>query len=112
MVVVFNDVDFCLRVKEIGVWNVYCVEVELYYYELVSRGLDYVFEKVVRFNREFSYFKVKWGSYIEYDFVYSLNFIFKCENFFVKEKDELVFWWSYIIYILYWKVLENGINYE
>lgn len=48
--VVFNDVDFCLKVKSLGVQNVYCVEVEFFYYELVSRGLDILFEKVVCFN--------------------------------------------------------------
>lgn len=91
LAVAFNDVDFCLRVKETGVRNVYCAEAELYHHESVSRGLDHAPEKAARFNRELSYLKAKWGSYIEHDPAYSPNLTLKRENFSVKEKDELVF---------------------
>ena len=34
----FNDIDFCLRALEKGLFNVYLPHVELYHYESVSRG--------------------------------------------------------------------------
>ena len=34
----FNDIDFCLRATEQGLFNVYLPHVELYHYESVSRG--------------------------------------------------------------------------
>ena len=38
--VAFNDVGFCLRVKEAGHYNVYSPFAELYHHESVSRGPD------------------------------------------------------------------------
>lgn len=50
LAVAFNDVDFCLRVRELGYSNLYCAEAELYHHESVSRGLDVTPEKAARFN--------------------------------------------------------------
>lgn len=88
LTVAFNDVDFCLRVKEKGVRNVYCAEAELYHHESVSRGLDHAPEKAARFNRELAYLKDKWSSYIEHDPAYSPNLTLRRENFSVKTKEE------------------------
>ena len=88
LTVAFNDVDFCLRVKETGVRNVYCAEAELYHHESVSRGLDHAPEKAARFNRELAYLKSKWSKYIEHDPAYSCNLTLKRENFSVKTKEE------------------------
>ena len=88
LTVAFNDVDFCLRVKETGVRNVYCAEAELYHHESVSRGLDHAPEKAARFNRELAYLKSKWSKYIEHDPAYSPNLTLERENFSVKTKEE------------------------
>ena len=88
LTVAFNDVDFCLRVKETGVRNVYCAEAELYHHESVSRGLDHAPEKAARFNKELAYLKTKWSNYIEHDPAYSPNLTLKRENFSVKTKEE------------------------
>ena len=88
LAVAFNDVDFCLRVKETGVRNVYCGEAELYHHESVSRGLDHAPEKAARFNRELTYLKNTWGQYIEHDPAYNPNLTLKRENFSVKTKEE------------------------
>lgn len=87
--VAFNDVDFCLRVKELGVNNVYCSDAELYHHESVSRGLDLTKEKAARFNRELSYLQSTWKHYIECDPAYSPNLTLKRENFSIKTKEEL-----------------------
>ena len=88
LTVAFNDVDFCLRVKETGVRNVYCAEAELYHHESVSRGLDHAPEKAARFNRELDYLRTQWHKYIENDPAYSPNLTRLRENFSVKTKQE------------------------
>ncbi len=88
LTVAFNDVDFCLKVQETGVRNVYCAEAELYHHESVSRGTDHAPEKAARFNRELQYLKAKWGKYIEHDPAYSPNLTLMRENFSVKTKEE------------------------
>ena len=88
LTVAFNDVDFCLRVKELGVRNIYCAEAELYHHESVSRGLDHAPAKAARFNRELEYLKVQWKNYIEHDPAYSPNLTLLRENFSIKAKEE------------------------
>ena len=88
LAVAFNDVDFCLRVMELGVRNVYCAEAELYHHESVSRGLDHAPEKAARFKKELSYLQSKWGKYISNDPAYSPNLTLRRENFSTKPKEE------------------------
>ncbi len=90
LTVAFNDVDFCLRVKELGLRNVFCAEAELYHHESVSRGLDHAPKKAARFNKELEYLKSNWCKYITHDPAYSPNLTLKRENFSIKTKDELV----------------------
>ncbi|WP_420933994.1 glycosyltransferase family 2 protein [Alteromonas sp. A081] len=89
LAVAFNDVDFCLRVEELGVRNVYCAEAELFHHESVSRGLDISQEKAERFNKELTYLKNKWSKTIKNDPAYSPNLTLKRENFSVRIKKEI-----------------------
>ena len=50
--VAFNDVDFCLKVREAGYLNLYTPFAELYHYESISRGEEDNPEKIARFNSE------------------------------------------------------------
>jgi GT2 family glycosyltransferase len=88
LTVAFNDVDFCLRVKALGVNNIYCAEAELYHHESISRGLDIAPEKAARFNKELAYLQTNWASVIENDPAYSPNLTLKRENFAIKVKEE------------------------
>ncbi|AYA63010.1 glycosyltransferase family 2 protein [Alteromonas sp. RKMC-009] len=88
LAVAFNDVDFCLRVRETGVRNVFCAEAELYHHESVSRGLDVAPEKAARFNRELEYLRSQWHAYISHDPAYSPNLTLKRENFSIKRREE------------------------
>ncbi len=58
--VAFNDVDFCLQVRETGKLVVYNPYAELYHYESKSRGLEDTPEKIRRFNGEIARFKKAW----------------------------------------------------
>lgn len=61
--VAFNDVDFCLKVREIGKLVVYTPEAELYHYESVSRGYEDSPEKKLRFYREIALLNYRWVNY-------------------------------------------------
>ncbi|MBT3136460.1 glycosyltransferase family 2 protein [Alteromonas sp. ALT199] len=87
--VAFNDVDFCLKVKGLGVNNVYCAEAELFHHESVSRGLDISPEKAARFNRELNYLQTTWSDFIANDPAYSPNLTLKRENFSIRSAVEL-----------------------
>ncbi|MDC8832995.1 glycosyltransferase family 2 protein [Alteromonas gilva] len=88
LTVAFNDVDFCLRVRELGLRNLYCAEVEHYHHESVSRGLDVSKEKMARFNAELDYLKQHWAHVIENDPAYNPNLTLRRENFAVKDEKE------------------------
>ena len=65
LAVAFNDVDFCLRVKEAGYQNLYSPFAELYHHESVSRGPDTDPIKAKRFEKEALYMKNKWKTFID-----------------------------------------------
>lgn len=58
--VAFNDVDFCLRVRQKGYLVVYDPYVELYHYESKSRGSEDSAEKVRRFQEEIEFMRCRW----------------------------------------------------
>lgn len=55
--IAFNDIDFCLRLREKGYLNVFNPKCELYHYESLSRGYEDTDEKVERFEQECAYLK-------------------------------------------------------
>ena len=61
--VAFNDVDFCLKLREINDLIVYTPEVELYHYESISRGVENNTEKQIRFHKEVAYMNYRWAKY-------------------------------------------------
>ncbi len=60
LTVAFNDVDFCLRVREAGYLVVYDPYVQLYHYESKSRGKEDTKDKVRRFQTEIEYIRSRW----------------------------------------------------
>ena len=73
LAVAFNDIDFCLRVREKGhriLWTPYAT---LYHYESVSRGNDMDPDKIDRFKREIAYMNERWNDIIANDPNYNLN---------------------------------------
>lgn len=58
--VAFNDIDFCMKIREKGYLIVYNPYAELYHYESKSRGLEDTKEKIERFNGEIARFAQKW----------------------------------------------------
>ncbi|WP_235939015.1 glycosyltransferase family 2 protein [Schauerella aestuarii] len=73
LAVAFNDVDFCLRVREAGYRNVYAAFAELYHHESATRGSDLTPEKQLRFQSECAYMKERWGDALTNDPAYNPN---------------------------------------
>jgi len=63
--VAFNDVDFCLRIREKGYLNVYTPYCEAYHYESISRGSDDQPEKAARARAEIEYMQEKYSEFLK-----------------------------------------------
>ena len=61
----FNDVDFCLRVREAGYRIVYDADVELYHYESKSRGVDATKEQTERAMKELKLLQTRHRGFME-----------------------------------------------
>lgn len=71
--IAFNDVDFCLRVREAGLRVVWTPYAELFHHESLSRGPEDTPEKLARFAREIRYMDRRWGALLKNDPFYSPN---------------------------------------
>ena len=82
--VAFNDVDFCLRIRDKGYLIVYTPYAELYHYESKSRGYEDTPEKQERFQREIALMKTRWDGLLENDPYYNPNMTLKIGGFTIK----------------------------
>ena len=81
LTVAFNDVDFCLKVREAGYRNLWTPYAELFHHESVSRGHEDSPEKVKRFQSEIHHMKEKWGDKLLWDPYYNENLTREREDF-------------------------------
>lgn len=72
----YNDVDFCLKVRELGLFNVYLPYVELYHYESISRGDSFKDEvSIKRHIEEVHYLKSRWENIVSNDPFFNPNLL-------------------------------------
>ena len=72
--VAFNDVDFCLKIREQGKLIVYNPYVQFIHYESKSRGFEDTIEKQKRFQGEIERFKKRWKKILkDGDPYYNIN---------------------------------------
>ncbi len=79
--VAFNDIDLCLKVREVGYNNLYTPYAKLYHHESASRGLDDTPQKRQRFQSEATFMKEKWGEKLLNDPAYNPNLSLENEDF-------------------------------
>jgi GT2 family glycosyltransferase len=84
LAVAFNDVDFCLRIRERGFRNVYLPHVELYHYESKSRGYENTPEKMDRFLREQRVMQERWQTGDLPDPYYNPNLSLESEDYAIR----------------------------
>jgi len=83
--IAFNDVDFCLKLREKGYYNLYTPYVELYHYESVSVGTPEAKTRdTTEFNKETQMMYEKWNGLLLNDPFYNENLTLKSEDFAIK----------------------------
>jgi len=88
----FNDVDFCLRLQEKGLFNVWTPQAILYHHESKSRGYEIGQEKQHRLSLECAYMQWRWGRLLQRDPVYNINFCLR-KDFTLARPPRRVFPW-------------------
>ncbi|HIJ37820.1 MAG TPA: glycosyltransferase family 2 protein [Rhodospirillaceae bacterium] len=73
LAVAFNDVDFCLRIREKGYRIIWTPFAELYHLESASRGSDLTAEQLARCRREEQFMRDRWGQALLRDPFYNPN---------------------------------------
>ena len=79
--VAFNDIDFCLRLREAGYRNVWTPFAELYHHESASRGSEDTDEKKRRFAAEVELMQQRWGDALLGDPAYNPNLSLSSRGF-------------------------------
>lgn len=87
LAVAFNDVDFCLRVRDAGYRNLWTPYAQAYHHESVSRGADDTPEKRQRHNKEAAYMRARWGDALLKDPAYNPNLTLIHEDFSLRPLD-------------------------
>lgn len=83
--VALNDVDFCLRARELGYLNVFTPFAELYHFESKSRGLDEAPGNAERYQQECDRFRARYRELIDQgDPYYNPNFSLDSSMFMLK----------------------------
>jgi glycosyltransferase involved in cell wall biosynthesis len=71
--IAFNDIDFCLRVRDAGYRNILTPYANLYHHESASRGQEDTSEKRARFQSEVHFMMERWGKKLYMDPAYNSN---------------------------------------
>ncbi len=78
--VTFNDIDFCLRVREAGYHNVWTPYAEMIHHESATRGVETSPQKTAQAERESLLMANRWGDLLGKDPAYSLNLSLETED--------------------------------
>lgn len=90
--VAFNDVDFCLRVREAGYRNVWTPYAELVHHESVSRGYEDTPAKQERFQQEVLSMQARWRDVLLNDPAYSRHLTLEHEDFSLRAGEPRDLW--------------------
>ncbi len=91
LAVAFNDVDYCLKLRDKNLLCVYTPFSEWYHLESVSRGLDHMDpEKKARMDAESKYFSAKWKTVLsKTDPYYNPNLSLNKFDYSFKSKEQI-----------------------
>ena len=76
-----NDVDFCLKLQQIGLRNVWTPFADLYHHESATRGFEDTPAKKARFASELAYMQQHWTQELQADPAYSPNLTLNAQDF-------------------------------
>lgn len=84
--VALNDVDFCLKLRQKGYWNIWTPFAELFHFESNSRGSDLDGESAKRYQAECDKFRERYGKIIDDgDPFYNVNFSLDRSDYTLKD---------------------------
>lgn len=84
--VAFNDVDYCMKVRDKGYLVVYNSYAVLHHYESKSRGYEDTREKIERFEKEADFLNKRWKQVVQNgDPYYNVNLTLSKADFSLKE---------------------------
>ena len=81
LAVAFNDIDFCLRLRELGMRNLWSPFTDIVHHESASRGAEDTAAKKSRFEREVALMHARWGDALYDDPAYNRNLSLNSVNF-------------------------------
>ena len=88
--VAFNDVDFCIRVRESGKQVIWSPDAKLVHHESISRGFDTHGEGKKRFDKEVFAMRNKWKTELNSDPFYNPNLSLDHSNYQLGELSRLL----------------------
>jgi GT2 family glycosyltransferase len=92
--VAFNDVDYCLRLRDAGYRVIYTPHAELYHHESGSRGIDTTRRARRRARREIKYMRTRWREHMKHDPYYNPNLSYDQPNFTLNWKPRIAKPWE------------------
>ncbi len=93
LAVSYNDVDYCLRVRQAGYRIVWTPHAELFHFEKASRGRKRSQEESSRFRREQVYIGLVWGDVVGKDPYYNPNLTLDGSDFGLATAPRLIRPW-------------------
>lgn len=89
LTVAFNDVDFCIKVRDAGFRNLWTPFAELFHHESKSRGTDETEDKKRRFALECEVMHDRWGRALSNDPYYNPNLTLVREDYSLASRQSL-----------------------
>nr|WP_236844631.1 glycosyltransferase family 2 protein [Bordetella sp. 15P40C-2] len=96
LTVAFNDVDYCLRVRDAGYRVVWTPHALLYHHESVTRGKDTNPEQIARARAEVEYMRTRWAHLMHHDPFYNPNLNYQHPDFGLSGMPNVRFPWSVV----------------
>jgi GT2 family glycosyltransferase len=87
--VAFNDVDYCMKVRQRGYKVLWTPFAELIHHESKSRGLEDTEQKQARFRSEIAYMQEQWADSLYTDPYYNPNLTLQTEGFELAAKSRV-----------------------
>jgi GT2 family glycosyltransferase len=81
LAVAFNDIDLCLKLRQLKKRVVFTPYAELLHHESITRGYEDTPEKKARFQREYKAMQERWGEILQTDPFYNHNLSYVSGDF-------------------------------
>ncbi len=88
LAIAFNDIDFCLKLRQQGYLNIFTPYCQAWHHESASRGLETTPEKMKRFHQEIHFMLKKYAALLKRDPFYNTNLTLRFEDFTLKRDYE------------------------